>query len=66
VEVNIKTSGCRESIEQVFEVGHMLRNSRNDDKVVIRVLKDGAGGIMYKGVKKEPARGAVSTKIWCG
>jgi hypothetical protein len=44
----------------------MLRNSRNDDKVVIRVLKDGAGGIMYKGVKKEPARGAVSTKIWCG
>ena len=51
MKINDETSGARKGVEEIFQVGNMLRDGTNDNEHVISVLQNGAREIIHERVK---------------
>jgi hypothetical protein len=54
MEVNGEASGSGEIIEQSLKIIHVIRDSPNDNKSVVRILEDRTQKVIYQRVEEKP------------
>jgi hypothetical protein len=63
VVVDGKTRGSREVIQNLFEIGNVLRDSANDYEGIVSILENRAREVVHQGVQKQPLMGGTEDQL---